>query len=74
MVPADRTAGRGGEALPLGEGEAAFAAAGGDQVETKARPGGPGQMLEVLINLFFRDGQALGEFQGGEGLFLEQLF
>jgi len=41
-VPADRTAGRGGEALPLGEGEAAFAAAGGDQVETKARPGGPG--------------------------------
>ena len=74
MVPADRTAGRGGKALPLGEGEAAFAAAGGDQVETKARPGGPGQMLEVFINLFFRDGQALGEFQGGEGLFLEQLF
>ncbi len=74
LVPADRTAGGSGEALPLGEGEAAFAAAGGDQMETPARPGSPGQVLQMLINLFFRHRQALGEFQGGVRLFLEQLF
>jgi hypothetical protein len=31
-------------------------------------------MLQMLIYLFFRNGQALGEFQGGVKLLLEQLF
>ena len=72
-MPAHRTAGRDGEALPFGEGEAALAADGRDQVEAAAGPGGPGQMLKMLVHLFFRNGETLGELQRGIWLFLEQL-
>lgn len=60
LVLADRTTGRDGQALPLGEGEAAFAANRGNQAKTEAATGGPGQVLEVRVHLFFREGQLPG--------------
>jgi len=42
LVPADLTAGRGGEALPLGAGEAAFVAAGGGSGGNESPARGPG--------------------------------
>jgi hypothetical protein len=73
-VAAHRTAGRYGEALPFGEGKTAVAADRGNQVKAKALTGSPGQMLQMLIHLFFRNGQELGELQGRVRLLLEQLF
>ena len=73
LPAADWTAGGYGQALPLAEGEAADAADRGDQVKAPASPGVSGHMLEMSINLFFRQGEALGQFQGGMGLLPEQL-
>jgi hypothetical protein len=73
LVLADRTAGRYGQALPLGEDEAAFAANRGNQAKTKAAAGGPGQVLEVRVHLFFREGELPGQLLSGQGLLLEQL-
>ena len=74
LVATNRTAGRSGEAFPFGEGKAAVAAHCGNKVEAPAGTRGPGQMLQMLIHLFFRNGQELGELQGGIRLLLEQLF
>ncbi len=73
LPAADRTAGGYGQALPLAEGEAAGAADCGDQVKTPAGPGISGHMLEMSMDLFFRQREALGQFQGGMGLLPEQL-
>jgi hypothetical protein len=73
LPAADRTAGGAGQTLPFAEGEAAYAANRGNQVKTPAGPGIFGHMLEMSIDLFFRQREALGQFQGGMGLLLEQL-
>jgi hypothetical protein len=45
----------------------------GDQVKAPAGPGVFGHMLEMSIDLFFRQREALGQFQSRTGLLPEQL-
>jgi len=73
LLAADRATGGYSQAFPLAEGEAAFAADCRHELKAEAGPGGPGHMLKMLINLFFRKREALGQLQSGKGLLLEQL-
>jgi hypothetical protein len=71
---AEGAAGGGGEAVPFFEGKAAFFANRRGNLELKLLARCPGDMGEVVQHLFFREGELLGDFQGGEGLLQEKFF
>ena len=57
-----------GEAVPLFKDKAAVLANRGDDPELLARSGGPGEVGQVIQDLFFRQRQELGQFQAGAGV------
>lgn len=73
FVLADGAAGRGGEALPLLEGKAAVFADRRGYLEAATRPRGAGNVGQVVQDLLFRLGEALGQLQAGEDFFQQQL-
>jgi hypothetical protein len=73
-VAADRTTGGDGKSFPFFKDKAAVFAGCRGNLKMEARPWGPGEVVQVIQDLLFGEGEELGDFQSGMGLLQEQLF
>jgi hypothetical protein len=74
LAPAHGATGRDGEAVPFFEDKSALFAHRGLKVEAVARARSPGDVGQMLQDLLFGNGQALGNLQGRKGLLQKQVF